>query len=245
MLDPGRREFRMGDLVWVTVREQRMFPHPVKIEKTYEHEGEKGYFVAGEATGFTVDHLTLATEQAPPPPPKAEGGAGVDNDIAKDFEAVPAASSATNKPAAAASPRLEPDRVQIEMFVDALFRYAGDKGFVAVRSFYEGADKPFRLSTAKLSGGLQFLVDVAEDDARRAAQNPAPVVFCPPIAVFTGKDLTRAKFLAALEAIKDYKPLFPGPALSYGADKHQGSTATFLAKVEGGRWKVIAENLLY
>jgi len=60
-----------------------------------------------------------------------------------------------------------------------------------------------------------------------------------------GKDLTRAKFLAALEAIRDYKPLFPGPSLSYGPDKHQGSTATFLAKVEGGRWKVIAENLLY
>ena len=61
----------------------------------------------------------------------------------------------------------------------------------------------------------------------------------------TGRDLTRAKFLAALETIKDYKPFFPGPPLSYGADRHQGSTATFLAKVEGGRWKVIAENLLY
>jgi len=60
-----------------------------------------------------------------------------------------------------------------------------------------------------------------------------------------GPDLTRAKLLAALEAIKDYKPMFPGPALSYGPDKHQGSTATFLAKVEGGRWKVVAENLLY
>ncbi|HJZ44199.1 MAG TPA: ABC transporter substrate-binding protein [Hyphomicrobiaceae bacterium] len=60
-----------------------------------------------------------------------------------------------------------------------------------------------------------------------------------------GKDLTRAKFLAALEATKGYKPMFPGPTLSYGPDKHQGSTATFLAKVEGGRWKVIAENLLY
>jgi branched-chain amino acid transport system substrate-binding protein len=60
-----------------------------------------------------------------------------------------------------------------------------------------------------------------------------------------GKDLTRAKFLAALEAVKDYKPMFPGPTLSFGPDKHQGSTATFLAKVEGGRWKVIAENLMY
>jgi branched-chain amino acid transport system substrate-binding protein len=60
-----------------------------------------------------------------------------------------------------------------------------------------------------------------------------------------GKDLTRAKFIAALESVKDYKPMFPGPTLSYGPKQHQGSTATFLAKVEGGRWKVIAENLLY
>ena len=86
---------------------------------------------------------------------------------------------------------LEPDRDQLEIFVDALFRRAGDKGFVAVRSFHEGADKPFRLSAANLSGGLRFLIDVAEDDARRAAQNPAPVVFCPPIAAF-GKRITHA-----------------------------------------------------
>ena len=50
---------------------------------------------------------------------------------------------------------------------------------------------------------------------------------------------------AALESVKDYRPIFPGPTLSYGAKQHQGSTATFLAKVEGGRWKVVAENLLY
>jgi branched-chain amino acid transport system substrate-binding protein len=60
-----------------------------------------------------------------------------------------------------------------------------------------------------------------------------------------GKDLTRAKFVSALESIKDYKPMFPGPLLSFGADRHQGSAATFLAKVEGGRWKVVAENLMY
>jgi branched-chain amino acid transport system substrate-binding protein len=60
-----------------------------------------------------------------------------------------------------------------------------------------------------------------------------------------GKDLTRAKFLAALESIKDYKPMFPGPALGFGPKQHQGSTSSFLAKVEGGRWKVVAENLLY
>jgi branched-chain amino acid transport system substrate-binding protein len=62
----------------------------------------------------------------------------------------------------------------------------------------------------------------------------------------TGKDLTRAKFLAALETIKDLKPtLFPGPSVTFGPKQHQGTYATFLAKVEGGRWKVVAENLMY
>ncbi len=60
-----------------------------------------------------------------------------------------------------------------------------------------------------------------------------------------GKDLTRAKFLAALESIKGYQPFFPGPTLNFGPKQHQGSIATFLAKVEGGRWKIVAENLLY
>lgn len=60
-----------------------------------------------------------------------------------------------------------------------------------------------------------------------------------------GKDLTRAKFLSAMESIKDYRPMFPGPTLTYSPKQHQGSMATFLAKVEGGRWKVIAENLMY
>lgn len=61
----------------------------------------------------------------------------------------------------------------------------------------------------------------------------------------SGKDLTRAKLIAALEGVKDYKPMFPGPSVTYGADRRQGTTASFLAKVEGGRWKVVGENLMY
>ena len=116
---------------------------------------------------------------------------------------------------------LEPDRDQLEIFVDALFRHAGDKGFVAVRSFYEGADKPFRLSTAKLSGGLRFLIEVAEDDARRAAQNPAPVVFCPPLAVFSNKDHAREQ------------DLLEGLALSVECDQHPGEARTILEGLLG------------
>ena len=128
---------------------------------------------------------------------------------------------------------LEPDRDQLEIFVDALFRHAGDEGFVAVRSFYEGADKPFRLSTAKLSGGLRFLIEVAEDDARRAAQNPAPVVFCPPLAIFSNKDHAREQDLLA------------GLALSVELDEHPQQARTTLENLlgpativvrSGGRW---------
>jgi hypothetical protein len=80
---------------------------------------------------------------------------------------------------------LEPDRDQIEIFVEALFRYAGGQGFVSLRAFYEdGSTKPFRITPTGLSGGLPFLISAAEDDARRAANCPKPVVFCPPLATF-------------------------------------------------------------
>jgi len=34
-----------------------------------------------------------------------------------------------------------------------------------------------------------------------------------------------------------------GPTLSFGADKHQGSSATFLTQVKDGRWIVVTQNL--
>jgi hypothetical protein len=87
---------------------------------------------------------------------------------------------------------LEPDRDQLEIFTDALFRHAAKEGVVSLRAFFEDDSlKPFRISSAALSGGLNFLVDVAEDDARRAANNPKKVVFCPPIATFKNKDRAR------------------------------------------------------
>jgi hypothetical protein len=85
---------------------------------------------------------------------------------------------------------LEPDRDQIEIFVDAIFRHAGTQGYVAVRSFFDDKNEKFRIIPTSLAGGLRFLIDVAEDEARRAANCPRPVVFCPPLAVFSN---TRAR----------------------------------------------------
>ena len=104
---------------------------------------------------------------------------------------------------------LEPDRAQIEIFVEAMFRYAGTDGYVSVRSFLAD-NATFRISTAKLKGGLRHLIDVAEDDARRAANDPKQVVFCPPIAVFNGPDGWRAR----------QEDLLKGLALSVECDQH-------------------------
>jgi AAA domain len=98
----------------------------------------------------------------------------------------------------------EPNRDQLEVFVNAIFRYAGSDGVVSLRSFVEGdAKRPFRISPISLAGGLPFLIDAAEDDARRAAMDPKPVVFCPPLAVFSSgrgqareQDVTRGLTLS-------------------------------------------------
>src|SRR3954463_14742945 len=84
---------------------------------------------------------------------------------------------------------LEPDRDQIEIFVDGVFRHAR-VGFVSLRSFYEGEDKVFRIESVPTTATnfYGYLCSVALDIARRAAQNPKPVVFAPPLATFLRKE---------------------------------------------------------
>jgi hypothetical protein len=84
---------------------------------------------------------------------------------------------------------LEPNRDQIEIFVQAIFRHA-KAGFVSLRAFYEGEDKVFRVEPVPTSAAnfYKYLCDVAQDIARRAAPHPKAVVFCPPLATFSNKD---------------------------------------------------------
>jgi hypothetical protein len=129
---------------------------------------------------------------------------------------------------------LEPDRAQIEIFTDAMFRHAGQDGYVSIRSFLAD-NKTFRISTAKLKGGLRHLIEVAEDDARRAANAPRPATFCPPIAVFSSADGWRAR----------QEDLLKGLALSAEIDEHPDEAlnrleeilgpATLIVK-SGGQW---------
>jgi AAA domain len=88
---------------------------------------------------------------------------------------------------------LEPDRDQLEIFVNALFRYAHD-GVVSLRSFFENRSEAFQIVPLPLNGsGLVGLIDIAEKMARHAANAAEAAVFCPPLATFRdGRRATEA-----------------------------------------------------
>jgi RecA-family ATPase len=131
---------------------------------------------------------------------------------------------------------LEPDRNQIEQFVDALFRHRGNEGYVSIRSFFDDeiSSKPFRIEAVPVTAGFKYLVDVAEDHARRAANEPKRIVFCPPLAVFSNKDHAAEKDLLA------------GLALSIECDQEPEQARAELERIlgpatvvvrSGGQWE--------
>jgi branched-chain amino acid transport system substrate-binding protein len=60
-----------------------------------------------------------------------------------------------------------------------------------------------------------------------------------------GADLTLDGFVKALESIKGYHDIFNGPEVTFGPDKHQGASSSFLAVVKGGRWVRLTEPLAF
>jgi branched-chain amino acid transport system substrate-binding protein len=58
-----------------------------------------------------------------------------------------------------------------------------------------------------------------------------------------GADLTLDSFIKGLESIKGYRDIFNGPEVSFGPDKRQGASSSFLAVVKGGRWVRVTEPL--
>ena len=120
----------------------------------------------------------------------------------------------------------EPDVDQIEIFVDALFRYAPTQaplGYISMRAFYDdGGNTLFRITPAQITNGnLKYALEVAEDEARRAANNPKPVVFCPPIAVFNNPKQAREEDLVL------------GLALSIECDAHAQEARATLEQLLG------------
>jgi hypothetical protein len=137
---------------------------------------------------------------------------------------------------------LEPDRDQLEIFVNALFRHAGQGGYVSLRSFLANSRvlKPIRAVTMNGDGSLIELIGVAEDQARRAGNSIEPAVFCPPIAVFNSREGWQAR----------EQDLYKGLALSVECDENPDQArwtleellgpATIIVR-SGGTWLSDAE----
>jgi branched-chain amino acid transport system substrate-binding protein len=58
-----------------------------------------------------------------------------------------------------------------------------------------------------------------------------------------GADLSLDSFVKGIEAIKGYRDIFNGPEVSFGPNKHQGASSSFLAVVKGGRWVRVTDPL--
>jgi hypothetical protein len=89
---------------------------------------------------------------------------------------------------------------------------------------------------------LKFLIEAAEDDARRAANAPKSVVFCPPLATFTNKERAREQDIAE------------GFALSVECDQRPREAAAILERLlgqptmivrSGGKWTDPASGQIY
>jgi hypothetical protein len=91
-------------------------------------------------------------------------------------------------------------RDQIETFVNALFRYADEGGFVQMRAFRDDIDgvcRPERWRAEAINGsGLGHIVDAAAELASECAAAPEPVVFAGPVATFKIADRAAEKDLS-------------------------------------------------
>ena len=130
-----------------------------------------------------------------------------------------------------AAPPPAPDRIQIETFVQALFKHATAGNWVSLRAFLDqgGSSQPFRITPIKLNGDLDVLIDRAYRDAELAARNHEKVVFCPPIATFNNSKHAREADLAE------------GLVLSTECDKAAPAARVKLEAVLGPATLVVAE----
>ena len=59
-----------------------------------------------------------------------------------------------------------------------------------------------------------------------------------------GRDLTREKFIAAMESIDDYTDIF-GYKIVFGPDDHKGTSESALSVVRNGRWVTLDTSITY
>ena len=81
-----------------------------------------------------------------------------------------------------------------------------------MRAFFDNAaeTKPFRIQSVPLAAGLPYLIDTAEDIARRAANQPKRIVFCPPLGAFSNPNQAREQDLVRASCSRSSATSAPG-----------------------------------
>jgi len=127
--------------------------------------------------------------------------------------------------------RLEPDRDQLELFMDCLLHHRGHDGYLSLRAFTH-SDKllsPIIIKAQLPHDDFRHIVDYGVDVARRAANNPEPCVLCPPIALFNGRKGCQAR----------EQDLLRGLAISVECDDHPNEAMQRLEEILGDATVVV------
>lgn len=120
------------------------------------------------------------------------------------------------------------DGAQLAAFFDAIFRYADQDTFFSLRSFYDDVSAVFAIQGQRVGDDPAAALPAIEAMATRCARAVQPVVFCPPLATFTGPDDAREAALAN------------GLALSVECDRTPGAARVKLESVIGPATVVVA-----
>lgn len=123
---------------------------------------------------------------------------------------------------------LSMDGTQLAAFFEAIFRYAERDTFLSLRAFYDDVSAVFAIQGRRVGDDPAAGLPAIEDMAARCARAVRPVVFCPPLATFTGPD-------DATEA-----DLANGLALSVECDRAPGAARVKLESVIGPATVVVA-----
>ena len=98
-------------------------------------------------------------------------------------------------------PSTTPNLLHTQAFVLALFKHATAGSYVSLRTFPDkgGNSRPARITTVKLNGDLNDLIERAYREIEFAARSPEKLVFCPPVATFiSGKNAKEANLSEGL-----------------------------------------------
>jgi hypothetical protein len=130
----------------------------------------------------------------------------------------------------------EPDRDQLEIFVDAVFRRCSPDGVVSLRSFYQrDTGKAFHIEPVLLKHGLKNLVKKAVIEARNAAKVSTPVGFTPPVCTLKAEAGWQARQEDLLEGPTFAAELDENPRAALAKLESILGPATLVVR-SGGQW---------